>query len=63
VLGNAYTQQAVPSRMNPRKWDQRFELGNTEVIKSLLVIAGLGMGFFFLLGDSTGNCYETRPTD
>jgi hypothetical protein len=32
--------------MNPRKWDQRFELGNTEVIKSLLVIAGLGMGFF-----------------
>jgi hypothetical protein len=32
--------------MNPRKWDQRFELVNTEVIKSLLVIAGLGKGFF-----------------
>jgi DNA-binding transcriptional LysR family regulator len=33
------------SGVNPRKWDQRFELGNTEVIKSL-VIAGLGVGFF-----------------
>jgi DNA-binding transcriptional LysR family regulator len=33
------------SGVNPRKLDQRFELGNTEVIKSL-VIAGLGVGFF-----------------
>jgi DNA-binding transcriptional LysR family regulator len=31
--------------VNPRKLDQRFELGSTEVIKSL-VIAGLGVGFF-----------------
>jgi DNA-binding transcriptional LysR family regulator len=30
---------------NPRKLDQRFELGSSEAIKSL-VIAGLGMGFF-----------------
>ena len=33
------------SGVNPKKLDQRFELGNTEVIKSL-VIAGLGVGFF-----------------
>ena len=33
------------SGVNPRKLDQRFELGSTEVIKSL-VIAGLGVGFF-----------------
>jgi DNA-binding transcriptional LysR family regulator len=32
-------------RSNPRKWDQRFELGSSEAIKSL-VIAGLGVGFF-----------------
>src|SRR5258707_15862056 len=31
--------------VNPRKLDQRFELGSTEAIKSL-VIAGLGVGFF-----------------
>jgi len=31
--------------INPRKLDQRFELGSTEAIKSL-VIAGLGVGFF-----------------
>jgi hypothetical protein len=47
--------------VNLRKLDQRFELGSTEAIKSL-VIGGLGVGFF-LLGDSTGNCYGTRPTD
>jgi hypothetical protein len=35
---------------------------NTGAIKSL-VIAGLGESFFFLLGDSTGNCYGTRLTD
>ncbi|MEA3205252.1 MAG: LysR family transcriptional regulator, low CO2-responsive transcriptional regulator, partial [Verrucomicrobiota bacterium] len=29
----------------PRKLDQRFDLGSTEAIKSL-VIAGLGVGFF-----------------
>ena len=33
------------SGVNPRKLDQRFELGSTEAIKSL-VIAGLGVGFF-----------------
>jgi len=33
------------SGMNPRKLDQRFELGSTEAIKSL-VIGGLGVGFF-----------------
>jgi DNA-binding transcriptional LysR family regulator len=33
------------SGVNPKKVDQRFELGNTEVIKSL-VIARLGVGFF-----------------
>ena len=33
------------SGVNPRKLDQRFELGRTEAIKSL-VIAGLGVGFF-----------------
>ena len=33
------------SGVNPKKLDQRFELGSTEVIKSL-VIAGLGVGFF-----------------
>ena len=33
------------SGVNPRKLDQRFELGSPEVIKSL-VIAGLGVGFF-----------------
>ena len=33
------------SGVNPRKLDQRFELGNTEAIKSL-VIGGLGVGFF-----------------
>jgi hypothetical protein len=32
-------------RSNPRKWDQRFELGSSEAIKSL-VIADLGVGFF-----------------
>jgi DNA-binding transcriptional LysR family regulator len=31
--------------VNPRKLDQRFELGSTEAIKSL-VIGGLGVGFF-----------------
>jgi len=31
--------------MNPRKLDQRFELGSNEAIKSL-VIGGLGVGFF-----------------
>ena len=31
--------------VNPRKLDQRFELGSTEAIKSL-VSAGLGVGFF-----------------
>ena len=31
--------------VNPRKLDQRFELGSSEAIKSL-VIAGLGVGFF-----------------
>jgi hypothetical protein len=50
------------SGVNPRKLDQRFELGSTEAIKSL-VIAGLGGGLLFLLGDSTGNCYGSRPTD
>jgi DNA-binding transcriptional LysR family regulator len=30
---------------NPRKLDQRFELGSNEAIKSL-VIGGLGVGFF-----------------
>ena len=33
------------SGVNPRKLDQRFELGRTEAIKSL-VISGLGVGFF-----------------
>jgi DNA-binding transcriptional LysR family regulator len=33
------------SGVNPRKLDQRFEVGSTDVIKSL-VIAGLGVGFF-----------------
>jgi DNA-binding transcriptional LysR family regulator len=31
--------------VNPKKLDQRFELGSSEAIKSL-VIAGLGVGFF-----------------
>jgi DNA-binding transcriptional LysR family regulator len=31
--------------VNPKKLDQRFELGSSEAIKSL-VIAGLGIGFF-----------------
>ena len=31
--------------VNPRKLDQRFELGSNEAIKSL-VIGGLGVGFF-----------------
>ena len=31
--------------INPRKLDQRFELGSNEAIKSL-VIGGLGVGFF-----------------
>ena len=35
----------VRPQTNPRKLDQRFELGSTEAIKSL-VIAGLGVGFF-----------------
>ena len=49
------------SGANPRKLDQRFELGNTEAIKSL--DCGSWGGLLFLLGDSTGNCYGTRPTD
>ena len=50
------------SGVNPRKLDQRFELGSTEAIKSL-VIAGLWGGLLFLLRNSTGNCYGSRPTD
>jgi DNA-binding transcriptional LysR family regulator len=34
------------SGVNPRKLDQRFELGSTEAIKSV-VIAGLGGGLLF----------------
>ena len=37
--------------MNPRKLDQRFELGSNEAIKSL-VIGGLGVGFF--------SCWDIR---
>ena len=35
------------SGVNPRKLDQRFELGSTEAIKSL-VIAGLGLASFLV---------------
>ena len=48
--------------VNLRKLDQRFELGSTEAIKSL-VIGGLGGRLLFLLRHSKGNCYGTRPTD
>ena len=48
--------------VNPRKLDKRFDLGSSESMKSL-VIAGLGVGFFSCWGDSTRNCYGTRPTD
>ena len=40
-----YHPATKDSGVNPRKLDQRFELGSTEAIKSL-VIAGLGVGFF-----------------
>jgi DNA-binding transcriptional LysR family regulator len=38
--------------VNPRKLDQRFELGSNEAIKSL-VIGGLGVGFF--------SCWDIQP--
>jgi DNA-binding transcriptional LysR family regulator len=51
VTGQIRRLEAVVERAleeggaNPRKLDQRFELGSSEAIKSL-VIAGLGIGFF-----------------
>jgi DNA-binding transcriptional LysR family regulator len=50
------------SGVNPRKLDQRFELGSNEAIKSL-VIGGLGVGFFSCWDIQKEICYGTRPTD
>jgi hypothetical protein len=42
---NIECQEEIDGGVNPRKLDQRFELGSNEAIKSL-VIGGLGVGFF-----------------